>query len=65
MLVAKGPSGGAIKQTSQGFRDRAKDCRNLAKGSRHVADRIMLEEIAEELDAEAKRMDAETDNDQA
>ena len=52
-----------MKTTAQGFRARAKDCRNLAKGARHIADRVMLEEIAEDLDAEADRMDAEELND--
>jgi hypothetical protein len=40
------------------FRDRARDCLNLSKGARNEADRIMLEEIAEDLEAEAKRIDA-------
>lgn len=41
------------------FRDRARDCLNLAKGARYVGDRIMLEEIAVDLEDEAKRIDSE------
>ena len=41
------------------FHDRARDCLNVAKGARHQADRIILEEMAAELEAEAKRIDAE------
>lgn len=41
------------------FRDRARDCLNLAKGARYESDRIMLEEIAADLEDEAKRIDAE------
>ena len=41
------------------FRDRARDCLNLAKGARHEVDMIMLEEIAAELEAEAKRIERE------
>lgn len=41
------------------FRDRARDCLNLAKGARYEGDRIMLEEIAADLEDEAKRIDAE------
>lgn len=52
-----------MKTTPEGFRDRAKDCRNLAKGARYDADRVMLEEIAEDLDAEADRIEAERLND--
>ena len=40
------------------WRDRATDCRNLAKGARQQVDRIMLEEIAEELEAEARKIEA-------
>jgi hypothetical protein len=41
------------------FRDRARDCRALAKGARNKEDAAMLEEIAEELDAEALKIGAE------
>ena len=41
------------------FRDRAIDCRNLAKSARDKMDAAMLEEIADELDAEARKIDAE------
>jgi hypothetical protein len=41
------------------FRDRARDCRNLAKSARDVADAAMLEEIAEEWDDEARKIGAE------
>lgn len=44
---------------AQRFRDRGRDCLNLAKGARHRVDRIMLEEIGAELEAEAKVIDAE------
>ena len=41
------------------FHDRARDCLNVAKRARHQADRIILEEMAAELEAEAKKIDAE------
>jgi hypothetical protein len=41
------------------FRDRARDCRALAKGARNVGDAEMLEEIAGELDARADKIEAE------
>ena len=41
------------------FRERAKTCLNLAKGARHQVDRIMLEDLAAELEAEAKLVDQE------
>ena len=44
---------------AQGFRDRAVHCRNLAQGARTKADRMMLEDIAAELDAEAGKIEAE------
>ncbi len=43
---------------TQDFRDRAIDCRALAKVARTEADRAMLEEIAAEFDAEAKKLEA-------
>lgn len=55
--------------TAERLRDRALDCRNLAKGARTETDRTMLEDIAAELDAEAKRVEREKstyqDNDPA
>ena len=44
---------------AQRFRDRARDCLNVAKGTKHEADRIILEEMAADLVAEAKRIEAE------
>lgn len=41
------------------FRDRARDCLNLAKSARYYGDRIMLEEMAADLNDEAKRIDAQ------
>ena len=41
------------------FRERAEDCRSLAKNARTEADRAMLEDIADELAAEAHRIDEE------
>jgi hypothetical protein len=40
------------------FRSRAKHCRDLAAGARHATDRQTLNEIADDLDAEAHRIDA-------
>lgn len=37
------------------FRDRARDCRALAKGARNRADAALLNEIADDLDAEADK----------
>jgi hypothetical protein len=47
------------------FRDRARDCRALAKSARNQTDAAMLEEIAEELDAEARRIAARVRPDKA
>jgi hypothetical protein len=41
------------------FRDRATDCRALAENARTEADRTMLGNIADELDAEAERIEKE------
>lgn len=41
------------------FRDRARDCRALAKSARHKIDADMLEEIAEELDEAADEIEAQ------
>jgi hypothetical protein len=40
------------------FRDRASKCRAIAKGIQQEHDRSLLEEIAEELDAEADLIEA-------
>jgi hypothetical protein len=40
-----------------GLRSRATDCRALAKGARSKVDAAMLEEIAEELDHEARKIE--------
>ena len=44
---------------AQDFRDRARDCRALAKGARTEIDATMLEDIAAELEMEADRIMAE------
>lgn len=44
--------------TAQHFRDRALDCRNLAKSARSEVDAAMLEDIASEMEDEARRIDA-------
>lgn len=44
------------------FRQRAYDCRQLAKGARDPRDQRLLEDIADDLDAEADKMDAEEDD---
>ena len=41
------------------FRQRARDCLNVAKGTHLLADRTVLEEMADELSAEADKIDAE------
>jgi hypothetical protein len=41
------------------FRDRAIECRALAKSARSQVDAALFEEIADEFDAEAERIDAE------
>lgn len=45
---------------AQRFRDRARDCRTLAKSARDKADAALLQEIADELEAEADKMDRES-----
>ena len=42
--------------TAEQLRRRALDCRNVAKGARTEVDRTMLEDIAAELDAEARQL---------
>lgn len=41
------------------FRSRAEQCRELAKTARDIKDRETLSQMAEDLDAEAARIDAE------
>ena len=41
------------------FRARAIDCRALAKSARNQIDATMLEDIAAELDSEARKIEAE------
>jgi hypothetical protein len=41
------------------LRDRAKECRVLSKGARNQSDRAFLQELAEELEDEAEKIDAE------
>ena len=48
-----------MPDSAKRFRDRARDCLNVAKGARHEADRTILEDMAAELEAEAKKIDAE------
>ena len=48
-----------VMSDAQRFRDRARDCRNLAKSARDIEDAVMLEEIAEELDVEARKIEIE------
>jgi len=43
------------------FRDRATECRDLAKGARLEVDRTTLEELAVELDTEADNIDTESE----
>jgi len=43
---------------AQKFRDRARDCRTLAKSARDAADAAMLEEIADEFEAEAEKVES-------
>jgi hypothetical protein len=42
------------------FRERARDCRNLAKGARNQVDAAMLEDIAGELEHEARRIELDS-----
>jgi hypothetical protein len=42
---------------AQKFRDRARDCRTLAKAARNPEDAALLDEIADELDAEAEKIE--------
>jgi len=40
------------------FRDRAQECRALAKSARNEVDAALLEDIAADLDEEARRIEA-------
>ena len=44
---------------AQRFRDRARECRAIAEGMRDEAGAAMLEELADELDEEAGKIEAE------
>jgi hypothetical protein len=44
------------------FGDRALDCRTLAKSDRPESDHAVLEEIADELDAQADKIEIEAPN---
>jgi hypothetical protein len=47
-----------VTDDAKRFRDRAIDCRALAKSARSEIDAAMLEDIAAELDDEADKIDA-------
>jgi hypothetical protein len=44
-------------RTAQRLRNRALDCRNIAKGACSIVDAALLEEIADELDADAVKLE--------
>ena len=46
-------------EQSKRFRERARDCLNLAKGARNQTDRSMLEDMAADLVEEAKLLEAQ------
>lgn len=48
----------------QKLRERARDCRTLAKSARNREDAALLEEIAAEFDAEAEKIGASKTRDQ-
>ena len=48
-----------MPDTSKRFRDRALDCRNLAKSARSEVDASILEDMAAELEEEANKIDPE------
>lgn len=50
-----------MSEDSERFRKRAGECRALAAGARNALDRLSLEHIAEELDEEAAKIEAEED----
>ena len=47
---------------AQRFRERASECRALAKSARSDVDAALLKEIAAEFDAEADKMESESGN---
>ena len=48
-----------MSDESHSFRERAKQCRKLAKGARDDYQRQTLTKMADELDTEAHKIDAE------
>ena len=48
-----------MSEESGRFRDRAKQCRDLSKGARSAVDREALEHMADDLDAEADKIEEE------
>lgn len=48
-----------MSEESKRFRQRARDCRRLAADAKADGDRRTLTEMAEELDAEADKIEAE------
>jgi hypothetical protein len=53
-----------MADTAQRFRSRANDCAELAQNARDPLDKRMLIEIADELHAEADKIDGERGTDQ-
>lgn len=51
-----------MPDVSKRFRDRALDCRNLAKSARSEVDASILEDMAAELEEEANKIDAENEH---
>lgn len=48
-----------MAEEAERFRSRARQCRELAKGARQKVDSETLSNMADDLDAEAARIDAE------
>lgn len=48
-----------MTEEADSFRSRAKQCRTLAASARHAADRQTLNSMADDLSAEADKIDAE------
>lgn len=48
-----------MSDSAKRFRDRARDCLDLARTARNEADRMMLNDIAADLLAEADKIEAE------
>jgi hypothetical protein len=48
-----------MSEDAKRFRQRAVDCRAIASGTKNQADATLLEEMADELDAEADKIDSE------